>query len=279
MRCVLCNGDQVRQIFEKRGNPYHRCIACGFVFSRPCGNPNIASTLDDYEPAYLRYLDESVEDERNHLALLRWIEQFRAVNGRSVLDIGCGSGKFVRFLLNAKAEACGIEPSEPLFSRFLIDDPFFVCQTLGEYANGSKPERFELIFACDVIEHVERPDHFLRDAAMLLRSGGILFVSTPDVGSIPASCFGKGWHYFNRYHLSYLSRKTIGVTAGRFGLREVGYARLPRWKSVGYVLQYTGDFVIGRSRMRIPDRLNGLIIPMNLFDTMTIAFEKEGERV
>lgn len=273
MYCPLCC-DRVRQIFEKRGIRYHRCLACDFVFSTPSVNANLANELDEYEPAYLRYLAESVEDERNHAALLRWAERFCSVNGQRVLDVGCGSGKFVRFLRRADVDAYGLEPAAPLVSQFLADDPFFIHQTLEEYRADSAGEQFAVVFALDVIEHVERPDLFLRDASRLLRPGGTLFVSTPDVGSVFARVCGKRWHFYNRYHLSYLSSKTIGAMAARHGLREVGYAHLPRLRSVGYVLQYLADFVAGGGRIRIPDRVNRFVVPLNLFDTMSVAFQK-----
>jgi SAM-dependent methyltransferase len=171
-------------------------------------------------------------------------------------------------------EAFGVEPAAPLFSRFLANDPFFVHQTFEDYAVDSATKQFAAIFASDVIEHVERPDFLLRDASVLLRPGGTLFVSTPDVRSVVARVCGRHWHFYNRYHLSYLSRKTLGALAARYGLREVGYAHLPRFKSVGYTLQYFADFVVGGSNIRLPDRLNRLIVFLNLFDTMSVVFQK-----
>jgi 2-polyprenyl-3-methyl-5-hydroxy-6-metoxy-1,4-benzoquinol methylase len=244
------------------------------VFSKPSVNANLANEFDDYEPAYIRYLEESVEDERNHAALLRWVEQFSPVTGQRALDVGCGSGKLVRFLRRAGVEACGLEPSTPLFSHFLAKDAFFVRQSLEEYVMNMPAEKFAVVFACDVIEHVERPDLFLRDLSALLQPGGTLFVSTPDVGSAVARISGRKWHFYNKYHVSLLSRATVGAAAAHHGLNEVGYAHLPRLRSVGYILQYIADFVGGPNRTRVPDRLHRLVIPVNVFDTMSLAFQK-----
>ena len=274
MGCPLCCTDRLQQIFKKQGIPYYRCLACDFVFSKPSVNANLTNELDEYEPAYLQYLAESAEDERNHTAFLHWVERFCSLHGQRVLDVGCGSGKFVRFLRRTGVEAFGVEPAAPLFSRFLANDPFFVHQTFEDYAVDSATKQFAAIFASDVIEHVERPDFLLRDASVLLRPGGTLFVSTPDVRSVVARVCGRHWHFYNRYHLSYLSRRTIGALAARYGLREVGYAHLPRFKSVGYALQYFADFVVGGGNIRLPDRLNRLIVSLNLFDTMSVVFQR-----
>jgi 2-polyprenyl-3-methyl-5-hydroxy-6-metoxy-1,4-benzoquinol methylase len=273
--CSLCGGDRVRHIFDKADAPYFRCLACDFIFSRPATNANFENSLDDYEPAYLHYLEESAEDERNHAALLNWAEGFLSLEGKRVLDVGAGSGKFVRFLRRRQVEAYGIEPAAALYARFLADEPFFFSESIEEFAEHSECSKFGIVFACDVIEHVERPDAFIRKVSDLLEPGGMLFVSTPDVESVLARISRKWWHYFNKYHLSYLSRRTLGAIAVRHQLREVAFSRLPRWKSAGYLFQYLTDFVVGGDRLRLPERLNRLVIPINLFDTMYVAYESQ----
>ncbi len=41
---------------------------------------------------------------------------------------------------------------------------------------------FDLVFACDVVEHVEEPVGWLRDLRRVLRPGGRLLLSTPNYG-------------------------------------------------------------------------------------------------
>lgn len=276
--CPVCDdGRQVRRLFEKQAIPYHRCLACGFVFSKPAVNANLANDFEGYERSYLQYFAPSDEDERNLVALLGWVEQTCALHGQRVLDVGSGSGKLVRFLRHRGVDAYGLEPAEPLYSRFLASDPFFVHQTIEDYAAGSSGKEFGVIFACDVIEHLERPDLFLRDASRLLRPGGTLIVSTPDVGSVFARVCGKHWHFYNQYHLSYLSRRTLGSMAARYGLREVGHTHLPRLKSVGFLLEYFSNFVTNGWRIPTHNRLDQRIVRLNLFDTMTLAFRGEAD--
>jgi 2-polyprenyl-3-methyl-5-hydroxy-6-metoxy-1,4-benzoquinol methylase len=275
--CSLCGDDRVRHIFDKADIPYFKCLACGFVFSRPATNANFENTIGDYEPAYLQYLEESVEDERTHVALLNWAEGFLPLEGKRVLDVGAGSGKFVRFLRRRRVEAHGIEPAAPLYSRFLADEPFFFSKSIEAFAEESEGDSFDVVFASDVMEHVERPDVFLCKVSRLLEPGGMLFVSTPDVESLLARVSRRHWHYFNKYHLSYLSRRTLGAAASQHGFREVGFSRLPRWKSTGYLLQYLADFVMGGNRIRLPGPWYEFVLPINLHDTMYLAFENERE--
>ena len=270
--CLACGGETSEPLFEKEGIPYHRCPACDFAFSTPITNANFATALCDYEPAYLAYLEESAEDEANFAAQLRWVEGFCPLQGRRVLDVGSGGGKLVRFLRRRDVDCHGIEPAKPLYERFLQDDACFSAETLDAFAERA-PESRDAVLAFDVLEHVERPDLFFAGAARVLGPDGMLFVSTPDRGSILARLTGRRWHYYNRYHLSYFSRSTLGALARRHGFEERGFARLGRRKSVGYVLQYFVDFVLGGS-LRVPRRLERLLIPINLHDTMYVAFSR-----
>jgi 2-polyprenyl-3-methyl-5-hydroxy-6-metoxy-1,4-benzoquinol methylase len=271
--CPLCRAGPSRRLFRKRGIPYHRCPACGFVFSRPAANANFETTLDAYEPAYRAYLEDAPEDDANFATLLAWAEGFAPLAGRRVLDIGAGSGKLVRALRRRGHEAYGLEPARALHARFLAREPWFFAQTVEEFADSWTGGPFGAVFACDVIEHVERPDRFLAGVARLLEPGGLLFVTTPDVASRIARLSGRWWHYYNKYHLSYLSRRTLGTLAAGCGLRELGFTRLPRAKSVGYLAQYLADFALGRRGASGPGRLGGLQLTINLHDTMDVAFE------
>ena len=102
----------------------------------------------------------------------------------------------------------------------------------------------------------------------------MLLISTPDVRSLLARLFRRRWHYYNRYHFSYLSRTTLAAIARRHGFGEVAFARLPRMKSLGYLFQYFVDFMAGGGRIRLPERVNAFVVPINLHDTMYVVFER-----
>ena len=276
--CCICGSDRLGVAFEKKGIAYYRCLGCGFVFSQPASNANFENTLEEYEPAYLTYLDNAWEDELNLKSLLRWTQRFGAVEGARVLDVGTGSGKLVRFLRQRSVDAYGIEPAGPLYARFLADAPFFFNTSVEAMAAALPLGRFNVIFACDVIEHVARPDVFMECISHLLEPGGMLCLSTPDVGSAIARICGKRWHFYNKYHLSYLSRTTIGLLLSRCGLREAGFAHMSRFKSCGYIVQYLGDFIMGGRRHGVPERIKKWCVPVNLFDVMHVACMKPRAR-
>jgi len=269
--CALCGEASARPLFHKEDIPYYRCSTCTFVFSRPIVNANFANQIEDYEPAYLDYLEGSPDDAHDHGALLAWAERLRPLRGEPVLDVGSGSGRLVRFLREQGVEAQGLEPAPALYARFLAGDPAFSLQRIEDFARTSE-QRFAAVFACDVLEHVAGPAPFFSAVRDVLAPDGVTIVSTPDGASALARLARRHWHYYNKYHLSYFSRATLGALAARFGLREAAFARPSRSKSLGYLGRYAADFVLGGRGPRVPAFLEGIRLPVNLYDTMLVAY-------
>ncbi|MEO8484539.1 MAG: hypothetical protein ABI634_20215, partial [Acidobacteriota bacterium] len=73
-RCPLCGSDRSRPAFEKAGQRYRRCGACTLLFAQNEANANFQPSLDDFEPAYLQYLDDGPTDRQNLDDVIGWIE-------------------------------------------------------------------------------------------------------------------------------------------------------------------------------------------------------------
>jgi len=124
----------------------------------------------------------------------------RYVQGRRVLDAGCGVGYGSRMLIGAgAAEVVAVDISdEPLVvarqkfqhSRiaFTKDD----CQTLAEVSGP-----FEVVVALESLEHVVDAAAFVRRVAELLAASGTFIVSTPNKLLSP----GGNGHLVNPFHV------------------------------------------------------------------------------
>src|SRR5690349_12886075 len=132
--CRVCYSENVKKRLDKKDLLYYTCKNCGLVFLINKINPNYDNSITDFEPAYLAYFDESPANELNHQQLLNWIKKYAGDPGISVLDIGAGSGSFVRFLRNNLLHAEGAEPSVALFNQFLKQDAFFKLATPEKFA-------------------------------------------------------------------------------------------------------------------------------------------------
>jgi SAM-dependent methyltransferase len=91
-----------------------------------------------------------------------------------VLDFGCGDGKFLNRLKARGWETYGIEPS--------TDAAFRKHRRLTEIPQDRS---FDFVVLNHVLEHLLDPLDMLRRLAGAVRDGGILFVSTPRLDTLP----------------------------------------------------------------------------------------------
>src|SRR5262245_14992351 len=96
-----------------------------------------------------------------------------------VLDLAAGEGAFTLRLLDAGFEVTAVELER---ERFSLDAQ---CHNLDLNLDfdGHLKDKFQLIVAIEIIEHLHDPRHFLRNCLRLLAADGFLLLTTPNVES------------------------------------------------------------------------------------------------
>jgi 2-polyprenyl-6-hydroxyphenyl methylase / 3-demethylubiquinone-9 3-methyltransferase len=111
-------------------------------------------------------------------------DAFGGFGGKRVLDVGCGGGILSEALAREGAAVIGVDPSQKSLavarehaarSGLVID--YRVASGENLTASGFAPE-FDLVFAVDVLEHVDDLDRTLAAIATVLAPGGGLGVLT-----------------------------------------------------------------------------------------------------
>jgi SAM-dependent methyltransferase len=269
--CPVCADGPVAGALVKDTVTFRRCATCGGAFSAAATNANLPAAAEELPAAYLRYLAGDPDDERNHAALLRGLRGRGANLTGPLLDVGCGGGTFVRHLRGQGIEAYGVEPAAAVFDRFLSGEPWAYRSIAEATAAIGRP--CPVVFALDVLEHVEDPVAFLRDLHTATAPHGRVVVSTPDAGSLVARGLGRRWHHYNRFHLTLFTRTTLERAAAAAGLRVRDVRHPGRRRSAGYVAQYLFDFGLRRRAPRWVGGLDRFSVPVNLGDTMLAELE------
>lgn len=94
--------------------------------------------------------------------------------GSKVLDIGCGDGLLLdRVSETYPAQGYGIDVSQNSLLRATAEcmDGFRLARSDGRQL-PFKDDYFDLVLSMDVLEHIERPELVVREAARVLRSSG-----------------------------------------------------------------------------------------------------------
>ena len=114
---------------------------------------------------------------------LDWIRQYAELDGKNVVDIGCGGGILTESLAAAGARVTGIDMADaPLTVAKLhqVESGAEVTyeQMTAEALAASKPGEFDIVTCLEMLEHVPDPSRVIRSCAELVKPGGSVFFST-----------------------------------------------------------------------------------------------------
>lgn len=163
-----------------------------------------------------------------------------------ILDLGCGNGHLVNYLLSLGYSAYGTDASEKgiAIARQTNAERFFVQDlSTNELPSQLQGLNFDTIMAIEVIEHLYNPEAFVAFCKSNLVSGGQLIISTPYHGylkNLMLALFNKWDTHANPLwlggHIKLWSAATLGrlLTDASFKVTAFkGCGRIPYfWKSM-----------------------------------------------
>lgn len=249
--CLVCGGDNLEPLYastykgsvdeageyflaHRRATAHgaiRRCRDCGFVFTSP------RFAAEDYDRIY-----SGIESHEEPSFLIAKHARFRrlanivrryAVARGDFLDFGCGDGAFLEVLNDPRGRGFEVgAPGQRLAGPSRI--------TLGDWASfaggpACPPGSLDYLTAIDVLEHLPRLEEDIDRIRTVLKPGGLLFASVPNIRSVVAQLMGERWNMILLEHLWYFSPATLARLMDRLGFEQVAIRGVPFDAPVAHV--------------------------------------------
>lgn len=121
-------------------------------------------------------------------------------NGSTVADLGCGyEGKFLQKISKKIKYGMGFDislkhtslPNNIVFKKADLDEKF-----------DNNEKLFDYVTALAVLEHIEKPEKFIKNIKTILKKGGRLIITTPHRrGKFLLELLSKGLGLISKYEI------------------------------------------------------------------------------
>ncbi|RXG17935.1 2-polyprenyl-3-methyl-5-hydroxy-6-metoxy-1,4-benzoquinol methylase [Leeuwenhoekiella aestuarii] len=179
---------------------------------------------------------------------LRLISNYSAIG--SLLDIGAGTGDFLKVAKNEGWEVDGIEPSAIARNHAATKGLI-----LKEDESGVGEQKFDVITMWHVLEHVPNLQHQINWLADHLDKNGTLIIAVPNFNSYDAKTYKEFWAAWDvPRHLHHFSAKSIKTLFSKNGFEVIDqkplifdsfYVSLLSEKYKGSQLKFISAFLNG----------------------------------
>jgi ubiquinone/menaquinone biosynthesis C-methylase UbiE len=144
--------------------------------------------------AYDKMAARYVEQKFAHNHAVPDLKIFRAYLGQRprVLDLGCGGGNDAKFLVSEGCDVLGVDLSEAMIAEAKRRVGGAAFEVADFRSHEFPPESFDGVWCSTVFHHIPMADQkrFLEKVALVLKPGGVTYVSTKRSGSEGDS---EGW--------------------------------------------------------------------------------------
>ena len=209
------------------GDRFHvnQCVQCQAIYLHP--RPTAAQLDRAYSESYY-----GEQDDKFSPFIEKILDYFRGKRARlikkyvaapaKVLDIGCGNGRFLQYLLKeGNYETYGVELAGKAAERAAAIPQIHLKK--GRLEHGDfEAESLDAVTLFHVFEHLDEPIKTLEIASNILKKDGILVMSFPNIDSLQSNMFkGKWLHLDPPRHLFFFKPRDFVTEMKNYGFELV----------------------------------------------------------
>lgn len=229
--CAICGGNETRRLYTKFDHDIARCRRCGLVYANPRAPEAVIQSRysadyfwTEYLPA-LGVVDGRYDLERFDARYAPLLQLLGEASGRTLVEVGCGAGFFLKAAERAGWRVTGIELSEE-GSRFAREQLQLDVRREGAESLLLQPATIDAAVMFDTIEHLFDPRAVLHSLAEALIPGGMVLVSTPNFDALSRHLLGPDWAVLSPLeHLYYFEERTLAALLEASGFDAVRFVR------------------------------------------------------
>src|SRR3972149_3298048 len=278
--CNLCNHNNFKLYIAnpRRDRNIVKCRNCGLLTIDSINGPFSTFDFEDQEMRQQRYdqmVSKAEEEGKFDEKILKLEEGVRTLHFKNrkeeierhmktgrLLDIGCCRGFFLANFVESGIDYFGIEPRRQICQEAedKVGKDRIFCGTLKE--SNFPDSHFDIVTMINLIEHLPNPRENLIEVNRIMKKGGLLFIETPNAGSIVARLLGKHWHAFlEGEHHYFFTKDTLKriLTDTGFTIRKIRTGN--KFFSIRYLLYRLNWYT-----KALPFYLNKLLSKLNLLD-------------
>lgn len=261
MSCPICSHGESRSFLEVKDYTVSneifdlvKCIQCGFLYTdRPPGQQEIGKYYQSSD--YISHTDSKQGLFNQAYQFVRNISlqhKFNLLKSSThqkkgnLLDYGCGTGAFLKFVQDQGWSVMGMEPDDGAREKasLLLGSPVSSPSQLKELPSNS----IDAITLWHVLEHVHDLHETLEVFKRLLKQNGVLVIAVPNHTSWDATYYKQYWAAYDvPRHLYHFTPETIHRLLIDKGFSKV--ATKPMWFDAFYVSMLSEKYKSGRIRL------------------------------
>ena len=201
-----------------------QCDLCGFKITSP-------RPFEEMLPAYYKS-EDYISHSDTQKGLINFLYQkvkaitlyqkenmiSRFNTSNRLLDIGCGTGDFIKYVSLKNWDVIGLDPDEGArkLAESKLPGKVYQIENLFELSHQS----FGIITMWHVLEHVSELNRYMAQLNMLLEKDGRLIIALPNPDSADAKHYKEYWAAYDvPRHLYHFSKKNISDLASKHNFK------------------------------------------------------------